>query len=192
VSKEIMYGLLGLLQMQKSDKDLNTLAAGVDLLTLGLNLNSPDPLYSLFASPFTDQPTSVDPQYVIPQCYLMHGHAPQLRIDHFQKYKLETLFYMFYTAPHDLKQAYSAQELYRREWRYHGELMIWIKPRSAQELMVGHPTVPFLYFDVAAWEARLFSSSRGDLLLGLLSEEDVRVKLPQQGLGQGQGQPKQP
>jgi CCR4-NOT transcription complex subunit 2 len=185
VSKEVQYGLGGLIEVIKmSDKDLSALALGVDLLTLGLNLNSQDCLYSLFSSPFTDQPSNMETQYVTPQCYLMH--PPQLKMEHLSKYKLETLFYMFYTSPHDIKQACAAQELYRREWRYHGELMIWLKPRGSQELMLGHPSVQFQFFDVSSWEPRLFTSAyRGNLVNGLLSEEDVRVKVPQ---GQGQAQ----
>jgi len=186
VSKEVQYGLGGLIEVIKmSDKDLSALALGVDLLTLGLNLNSQDCLYSLFSSPFTDQPSNMETQYATPQCYLMH--PPQLKSEHLAKYALETLFYMFYTAPHDIKQACAAQELYRREWRYHGELMIWLKPRGPQELMLGHPSVQFQYFDVNTWESRLFTNAyRGNLVNGLLTEEDVRVKLQQPGQGQGQ------
>ena len=184
VSKEVQYGLGGLIEVIKmSDKDLSALALGVDLLTLGLNLNSQDCLYSLFSSPFTDHPANADTQFVTPQCYLMH--PPQLKLEHFSKYKVETLFYMFYMAPHDIKQAYAAQELYRRDWRFHGELVLWLKARGPQELMQGHPTVQFQFFDVHTWEARLFTSAyRGNIVNGLLTEEDVRVKLQQPGPAQ--------
>ena len=185
-TKETQYGLGGLIEVIKmSDKDLSALALGVDLLTLGLNLNSQDCLYTFFNSPFTDQP-SLESQFNIPQCYLMH--QPTLKPEHFAKYQLETLFYMFFTAPRDLKQACAAQELYRREWRYHGELMLWLKPRSQQEIMqAGHPNVPFQFFDVNAWETRLFTNAyRGNVASGFLPEEDIRVKMPPGGQ---QGQP---
>jgi CCR4-NOT transcription complex subunit 2 len=176
-SKEVHYGLGGLIEVIKmSDKDLSALALGVDLLTLGLNLNSQDCLYSFFNSPFTDQPSALENQYVTPQCYLMQ-HPPSLKPEHLTKYQLETLFYMFFTAPRDIKQACAAQELYRREWRYHGELMLWLKPRGPQELMLSHPNVYFQYFDVGSWETRLFTNSyRGNIASGLLSEADIRVK----------------
>jgi hypothetical protein len=185
-TKEVQYGLGGLIDVIKmSDKDLSALALGVDLLTLGLNLNSQDCLYSYFNSPFADQPSDMQHQFVTPQCYLMH--PPSFKPDHLSKYQLETLFYMFFTAPRDIKQAVAAQELYRREWRYHGELMIWLKPRGQQELMLGHPDVPFQYFDVATWEARLFTNnSRGNIADGLLSVEAVQVKPSQQQSGQQQ------
>ena len=65
-----------------------------------------------------------------------------------------------------------------REWRYHGELRLWLKVRSPQELMQGNPNIQFVYFDVSAWEARVFTSPyRGNIANGLLNEEEVRVKV---------------
>jgi CCR4-NOT transcription complex subunit 2 len=92
---------------------------------------------------------------------------------------METLFYLFYSMPKDLLQACAAQELYRRDWRYHGELRLWLKMRNQQDFMQGQPNVQFMYFDVSGWEARLFTSQfRGNIVSGLLSEEEVRVKAP--------------
>ena len=70
-----------------------------------------------------------------------------------------------------------------------GELKIWLKARAPQELMQAHPSVPFLYFDVGGWEARLFTVNfRGNLAAGLLSDEEVRVKaLPQTAMVGGGG-----
>lgn len=54
-STEEKYGLLGILKVIKmTDPDLNTLALGMDLTTLGLNLNSPDTLCTTFAGPYAD------------------------------------------------------------------------------------------------------------------------------------------
>ena len=104
---------------------------------------------------------------------------PNLKLEHLGKFNIETLFYMFYSMPRDLLQATAAQELYRREWRYHGELKVWLKARGQQELLQGQPSVPFVYFDVSTWEAKLFTAAfRGNLVAGLLSEEEVRVKAP--------------
>ena len=175
-TKEVQYGLGGLIEVIKmSDKDLSALALGVDLLTLGLNLNSQDCLYTFFNSPFTDQPSALESQFNIPQGYLMP--QPALKPEHFSKYQLETLFYMFFTGPRDLKQACAAQELYRREWRWHGELCLWMKARSQQELMQAHPNVHFQFFEVGTWETRLFTNPyRGSLASGFLPEDEVRVK----------------
>jgi hypothetical protein len=130
------------------------------------------------SSPFVDQPSSTDPQYNIPSCYIMNI-PPTLKSEHLNKFQMETLFYMFYTMPKDIMQALAAQELYRREWRYHGELKIWLKARSPQDLMQSHPTIPFIFFDTATWATQLFTTSfRGNIAAGLLTEEDVRVKVP--------------
>jgi len=64
------FGLLGLLSViRMSEPDLTTLALGIDLTTLGLNLNSRDNLYRTFASPWVDGPAKGEPKYTLPQCY---------------------------------------------------------------------------------------------------------------------------
>ena len=64
------FGLLGLLSViRMSEPDLTTLALGIDLTTLGLNLNSRDNLYRTFASPWADGPAKGEPEYTLPQCY---------------------------------------------------------------------------------------------------------------------------
>jgi len=180
-SKESRYGLAGLLDViRMTDKDLNTLALGADLTTFGLNLTSADCLYSSFSSPFADAPSSSEPQFTTPPCYLMP--PPSLKTEHLTKFAIETLFYMFYSMPRDILQAFAAQELYRRDWRYHGELRLWLKPRTPQELMLGHPNVQFVYWDTTEWQARLFTTAfRGNIAAGLLTEEEIRVKPQGQG-----------
>lgn len=65
-----LYGLRGLLNViRMTDPDLNTLALGSDLTTLGLNLNSTECLYTTFASPWAEGPTTRDPKFFLPQCY---------------------------------------------------------------------------------------------------------------------------
>lgn len=60
------YGLLGLLKViRMTDADRNALALGSDLTALGLNLNSSETLYSHFASPWSDNPTTREPQYQV-------------------------------------------------------------------------------------------------------------------------------
>ncbi len=103
---------------------------------------------------------------------------PALKTGHFSKFQLETLFYIFYALPKDMLQAYSAQELYSREWRYHAELKRWFK-RAGPADGVANPAsgVPqFLYFDINTWERRLFAGNLQNLTTGFLTEDDVRVK----------------
>lgn len=170
------FGLRGLLTViRMTDQDLNTLALGTDLTTLGLNLNSPDCLYATFASPWADSPSTREPQYTLPLCYYMQ--PPALKTSHLSKFQLETLFHIFYAMPKDILQAYAAQELYNREWRYHMDLKLWFKRATQADGLTNAPGVQYIYFDINAWERRLFAGSiHGGLNAGLLSEEEVRVK----------------
>lgn len=109
-----------------TDPDLNTLALGTDLTTLGLNLSSTEVLYATFAYPCAnDSPVRLDgsADYVLPFCYYMA--PPALKTSHLTKFTLETLFYIFYNMPKDTLQIYAARELYQREWRYHKEIQLW-------------------------------------------------------------------
>lgn len=74
-------------------------------------------------------------------------------------------------------QAVAAQELYRREWRYHSELRLWLKARSPQEVQTNNPNVQFVYFEVNSWESRLFTSTfRGNIATGFLPEDEIKIK----------------
>jgi hypothetical protein len=62
--------------------------------------------------------------------------------------------------------------------------------------MQSHPNVQFVFFDVATWEVRLFTTPfRGNIAAGMLTEEEVRVKAtpsssiptPQTPTGSGSG-----
>ena len=118
------YGLLGLLGViRMTNPDLNTLALGTDLTTMGLDLNSPDCLFTTFASPWADAPAAQSRQFNLPACYMQS--QPSLKTSHLNKFQLETLFHIFYSMPKDILQAYAAQELYNREWRYHRDMRLW-------------------------------------------------------------------
>lgn len=64
------FGLLGLLSViRMSNPDLTSLALGIDLMTLGLNLNSSENLHKKFASPWSDESAKGEPNYSIPECF---------------------------------------------------------------------------------------------------------------------------
>lgn len=117
------YGMLGLQGVLQNDT--NTLTnRGYDLNTLGLNLASTEPLYPTFANPWADGPSKVQPEFRIPQCYYVN--PPHLKFAMFQKFQLDSLFYIFYSMPRDVLQLAAAQELYNRDWRFHKELGVWM------------------------------------------------------------------
>lgn len=154
VGQEDTYGLLGLLNViRMTDPDLTTLALGTDLTTLGLNLNSPDPLWKTFVSPWADGPSKqeVDPR--IPDAFIVP--SPQMTREHWYHLKPDTLFYMFYGMPGEESQIRAASELTRRGWMYHKELKAWITrvpntepEQKSDRLEVGS----FLVFDALNWE----------------------------------------
>ncbi|KAJ8328803.1 transcriptional regulator [Batrachochytrium dendrobatidis] len=146
------HGLLGLIDViRMTNDDVTTLALGCDLPSLGLNLNSSDPIYSTFMSPFADVPSvGADPVFSIPPCYAPLGsltslgslatptgsagsqHPPSLlsttppAISKIASLADESLLYIFYAMPRDILQEAAAQELYDRSWRFHRELKLWV------------------------------------------------------------------
>ncbi|GKV01066.1 hypothetical protein SLEP1_g13659 [Rubroshorea leprosula] len=129
------YGLLGLLSViRMSDADLTSLALGIDLTTLGLNLNSTENLHKTFGSPWSEEPAKGDPEFTVPQCYYAK-QPPPLHQAYFSKFTVDTLFYIFYSMPKDEAQLYAANELYNRGWFYHKEHRLWyIKDPSVEPL----------------------------------------------------------
>jgi len=115
----------------------------------------------------------------LPMCYYMQ--PPALKTGHLSKFQLETLFYIFYALPKDVLQAYAAQELYSREWRFHGELKLWFKRAGPSDGVANSSTgsPQYLYFDINSWERRLFNGSMNqNITNGFLPEDEVRVKFP--------------
>jgi CCR4-NOT transcription complex subunit 2 len=74
------YCLLGLLPLIRGNEpDLATLALGIDLTSLGLNLNSNESLYKNFGSPWSTEPAKGEPEYHIPSCYCAE-QPPSLQV----------------------------------------------------------------------------------------------------------------
>ncbi|KAJ0978141.1 hypothetical protein J5N97_013615 [Dioscorea zingiberensis] len=149
------FGLLGLLNViRMNDPDLSSLALGIDLTTLGLNLNSSSNLYKSFASPWSDEPVKGEPEYSIPNCY--HSkQSPPLTQGHYARFQPWTLFYIFYSMPKDEAQLYAANELYSRGWLYHKEHQVWFMRVPNTEPLVKTQTYergPCLCFDPNTWE----------------------------------------
>ncbi|KAL5727651.1 putative NOT transcription complex subunit vip2 [Ranunculus cassubicifolius] len=149
------FGLLGLLSViRMSDPDLTSLALGIDLTTLGLNLNSGEDLHKKFVSPWSDGSTKGGPEYRVPECYYAK-QPPVLHQGYFSKFKLQTLFYIFYSMPKDEAQLYAANELSVRGWFYHKEHKIWLTRAANSEPLVktnSYERGTYLCFDPSIWE----------------------------------------
>lgn len=149
------FGLLGLLNViRMNNPDLTPLALGIDLMTLGLNLNSPDNLYKKFSSPWSDEAAKGEPHYAIPECFNTKQPSP-LNQDSFSRFSPETLFYIFYSMPKDEAQLFAANELHNRGWFYHRELRLWFSRAPNMELLVKTSTYErgcYYCFDPNTWE----------------------------------------
>jgi len=164
------YGLMGVLKViQMTDPDLNTLALGMDLTTLGLNLNSSDTLYATFGSPFSVTPMRKDPEFHLPPCY--YAHPRQLKTTHLEKFTIETLFYIFFNMPQDMLQACAAAELYNRGWKYHADLKTWFDRKQDER-----GQTQWIRFDSTMWERHYYLNELDPS--GFLAEDDVRVQMP--------------
>jgi CCR4-NOT transcription complex subunit 2 len=154
-----------------SDPDVNALALGTDLTSLGLKLNSTDVVYATFAYPSAENPVRREPEYVLPYCYYMK--PPALKTSHLTKFTLETLFYIFYTMPKDALQVYAAKELYSRNWRYHKEMKLWFGEPTSDPSNPNLQT--FSYFDLKAWKRVTYPPSSGPLQQAhFLREEELK------------------
>ena len=137
-----------------NSQDKTTVALGLDLTALGLNLNVNEPLYSTFMSPFALEPSlGSDPAFTIPSCYrLEEGVQPLLsRISSLSD---ETLFYIFYSMPREAAQEASAQTLYLRGWRYHKELRLWLTRDPHSNMYAkgqGFERGLYIFFDPTSW-----------------------------------------
>ncbi|PWZ15931.1 putative NOT transcription complex subunit VIP2 [Zea mays] len=122
------YSLLGLLSLiGMKEPGPTTLALGIDLTSLGLNLNSQDNLYKTFGSPWSSEPAVGEPDYQIPACFSTKP-PPAL-----QKFHPLTLFYIFYSMPKDATQLYAANEL----------LLDWTPLCSSDDQSVNHKFKPY-------------------------------------------------
>jgi len=120
------WGLKGLLStINSEDPTTAALAAGQDLTTLGLDVNSQEPFWPTWTGPFNNFPSRpAQPDFTLPQCYtVVNVHNLEEKVSSFSD---ETLFYIFYTQPRDIFQEVAAIELTARNWRYHKELKLWL------------------------------------------------------------------
>ena len=71
-----------------------------------------------------------------------------LKPTYFEKFHIETLFYIFYYMPRDALQNYAADELNKRKWKYHVDLALWF----SLENQVEEKSENFYYFNPNEWK----------------------------------------
>ncbi|KAJ3238600.1 hypothetical protein HDU81_007520 [Chytriomyces hyalinus] len=150
------YGLLGVIDGLRlsSDPDTNMLSLGCELTSLGLNLNSPTPLYTTLTSVYS--PTSLDMSngttaangsnnhFVIPSCYRVNLSSCDIsRVDQVTLMSDDALLMAFYAFPRDRVQEAAAQELHSRGWRFHKDIKVWLcKEEPASVAISGLAATP--------------------------------------------------
>lgn len=91
-------GLLPVIRM--SEPDVTTLSLGIDLQTLGLNLNAADSLHRTFGSPWSDQGRPGALATKLPACYLFPPqHLDASCLQRFTNLSVFFVFYAFAGAP---------------------------------------------------------------------------------------------
>uniref|UniRef100_M4EPI3 NOT2/NOT3/NOT5 C-terminal domain-containing protein n=1 Tax=Brassica campestris TaxID=3711 RepID=M4EPI3_BRACM len=108
------FSMLGLVNViNQTNPDVTTLALGVDLQEIGLDMTSKEKLFKTFASPWANEPLKEDHEHFdLPQCY--NGvQVPPPNQGMFRRFDMNTLFYIFYSN--------------NRYWFYHKEHKCWFK-----------------------------------------------------------------
>ncbi|CAG2112255.1 unnamed protein product [Medioppia subpectinata] len=151
-----MVGLLTFIRAAESDQSLVSLALGTDLTTLGLNLNSNEPLYQTFAGPWSDQPLKPpEIDYPVPTEYLINASIrDKLAPLKLNRYGDDLLFFLFYMYAGDIIQILAASELYVRDWRYHKDERIWITRAPGmlpQDKQQTYERGTYYFFDAHNW-----------------------------------------
>ncbi|KAM7204492.1 CobW/HypB/UreG, nucleotide-binding domain containing protein [Naviculisporaceae sp. PSN 640] len=147
------WGLKGLRTLMNNYPDYNALACGIDPSTLGLDVNSPELLSTQVYSLFDDTPPRPPvPKFRLPDCYQVKNVQPiEAKIQSFNE---ETLMWIFYSNPRDVKQQLAAVELTNRNWRWHKKAQLWLTKDDMmipQTLSPNHERGYYIIWDTQHW-----------------------------------------
>ncbi|EGO59076.1 hypothetical protein NEUTE1DRAFT_39773, partial [Neurospora tetrasperma FGSC 2508] len=170
------FGLKGLRTLMNNFPDYNSLIIGIDPSSLGLELNSSE-LYSTQIYSILDDvpPRPAVPKFKIPECYMVKNVQPiEAKIQSFNE---ETLMWIFYSCPGDIKQQLAAAELTTRNWRWHKKLQVWLtkdEMGNTAQLSPAHERGYYIVWDTVNWhkERREFTLYYCDL------ETNLGVPMP--------------
>ncbi|KAK3390910.1 hypothetical protein B0H63DRAFT_466762 [Podospora didyma] len=161
------WGLKGLRTLMNNFPDYNALTCGIDPSVLGLDLSSTEmfsnQIYSLFDE---TPPRPAVPKFRLPECYQVKNVQPvEAKIQAFNE---ETLMWIFYSCPGDIKQQMAAVELTNRNWRWHKKMQVWLTKDDMmvpQALSPTHERGYYIIWDTVSWrkERREFTLHYADL-----------------------------
>ncbi|KAK3307044.1 uncharacterized protein B0T15DRAFT_529035 [Chaetomium strumarium] len=147
------WGLKGLRTLMNNFPDYNALTCGIDPSLLGVDMRSTDTLSTKVYSLFDDvPPRSPVPKFRLPDCYHVKNVQPiEAKISSFNE---ETLMWIFYSCPRDIKQQMAAIELNNRNWRWHKKYQFWLTKddiMAPQNLGPGHERGYYIVWDTVNW-----------------------------------------
>lgn len=149
------WSIKGLRTLMNNYADFHAMSVGLDPQTLGLDVTSPEMLSSQVFSLFEDapaRPTVVGSRFMLPDCYSVNNVQPiETKIQSFNE---ETLFWIFYSCPYDIKQQMAAVELHSRNWRWHKKLQVWLtKDESMTPAILSpvHERGYYIVWDTTSW-----------------------------------------
>jgi len=169
MTQEDKYGLKGLRTMMNNFPDYHATVVGIDPVSLGLDLTSQEPLSNQIFSLYDDsppRPTVSGNRFRLPDCYNVTNVQPiETKIPSFNE---ETLFWIFYSCPNDVKQHLAAAELHSRNWRWHKKHHVWLtkdEHMTPQMLSPTHERGFYIVWDTTNWrkERREFTLYYNDL-----------------------------
>ncbi|KND93176.1 General negative regulator of transcription subunit 2 [Tolypocladium ophioglossoides CBS 100239] len=180
------WGIKGLRTLMNNYPDFHAMVVGMDPTTLGVDMSSQEyiipwayqghhdadgcrlispQIYSLFDEQ-PPRPTVTSSKFRLPDCYSVTNVQPiESKIQSFNE---ETLFWIFYSCPADVKQQMAAVELHSRNWRWHKKLQIWLtkdEHMTPQILSPNHERGYYIVWDTNNWrkDRREFTLHYGDL-----------------------------
>ncbi|PHH90473.1 hypothetical protein CDD83_3568 [Cordyceps sp. RAO-2017] len=163
------WGIKGLRTLMNNYPDFHAMVVGMDPNTLGLDLGSQELISPQIYSLFDEQPprpTVTSSKFRLPDCYSVTNVQPiESKIQSFNE---ETLFWIFYSCPADVKQQMAAVELHSRNWRWHKKLQVWLtkdEHMNPQILSPNHERGYYIVWDANNWrkDRREFTLHYGDL-----------------------------
>lgn len=105
--------------------------------------------YSLFDGA---APRPAIPKFRLPECYKVSNVGPiENKISNFNE---ETLMWIFYSCPNDIKQQLAAMELNARNWRWHKRQQVWLTKDDLmmpQVLSMNHERGYYIVWDITTW-----------------------------------------
>jgi len=128
-----------------SHSNYSIFVPGIELNTLGIDLEIQDHMFTSFISPFSTAPEDPPLDSFLPIEYTLNTQQKEamanVKIDGLSN---QTLLFLFYTRPNDYLQLVTSTVLHKRSWHYFKPSQLWFKKINEDRIEV---------FDVDKWKS---------------------------------------